>query len=77
VLVLLVALAFPLAATPTLASTAEAPVQRLIFGSAGFDESNRFWTIGRPHQLQNDPFLETLLDLDPKTSEFTPRLAEK
>jgi peptide/nickel transport system substrate-binding protein len=55
----------------------EAQVQRLIFGSAGFDETNRFWTASRPHQLQNDPYLETLLDLDPKTSEFTPRLAEK
>ena len=55
----------------------EAQVQRLIFASAGADESNRFWTISRPHQLQNDPYLETLLDLDPKTSEFTPRLAEK
>ena len=29
------------------------------------------------NQLQNDPYLETLLDLDPKTGEFIPRLAEK
>jgi peptide/nickel transport system substrate-binding protein len=72
-LVLLVASA----ATPTDAWAGEAQVQRLIFGSAGFDETNRFWTTSRPHQLQNDPYLETLLDLDPKTSEFIPRLAEK
>jgi peptide/nickel transport system substrate-binding protein len=72
-LVVLVALAM---ITPqTMAG--EAQVQRLIFASAGIDETNRFWTTGRPHQLQNDPYLETLLDLDPKTSEFTPRLAEK
>jgi peptide/nickel transport system substrate-binding protein len=72
-LVLLVALA----AIPTEARAGEVRVQRLIFGSAGFDETNRFWTTSRPHQLQNDPYLETLLDLDPKTSEFIPRLAEK
>ena len=52
-------------------------VQRVIFGSAGFTESNRFWTIARPEHLQFDPFLETLLDVDPKTGEFIPRLAEK
>jgi peptide/nickel transport system substrate-binding protein len=55
----------------------EAPVQRLIFASAGIDETNRFWVTGRPHQLQNDPYLETLLDLDAKTSEYIPRLATK
>ena len=76
VLVLLVALVFALAATPTPAA-AQARAQRLIFGSAGFTESNRFWTIARPEHLQYDPFLETLLDVDPKTGEFTPRLAEK
>ena len=64
-------------ATPKDTRAGEAQVQRLIFASAGIDETNRFWTTGRPHQLQNDPYLETLLDLDPKTSEFTPRLAEK
>ena len=63
--------------TPPETRAGEAKVQRLIFASAGIDETNRFWTTGRPHQLQNDPYLETLLDLDPKTSEFTPRLAEK
>ena len=52
-------------------------VQRLIFVSAGFNESNRFWTITRPQHLQFDPFLETLLDLDPKTGDYIPRLAEK
>ena len=60
-----------------LASTSVAQVQRLIFVSAGFPESNRFWTIGRPAHLQFDPFLETLLDIDPKTGAFIPRLAEK
>jgi peptide/nickel transport system substrate-binding protein len=75
--VLLVALASTLAATLTPASAAEPKVQRLIFVSAGFGESNRFWTIGRPQHLQFDPFLETLLDLDPKTGEYIPRLAEK
>jgi ABC-type transport system substrate-binding protein len=73
VLVLLLAMT----ATPTDTQAGEAKVQRLIFASAGIDETNRFWTTSRPHQLQNDPYLETLLDLDPKTSEFTPRLAEK
>jgi peptide/nickel transport system substrate-binding protein len=71
--VLLVALA----ATPTATLAGEAKVQRLIFVSAGFNESNRFWTITRPFQIQFDPFLETLLDLDPKTGEYVPRLAEK
>ncbi|MGH7303240.1 MAG: ABC transporter substrate-binding protein [Candidatus Rokuibacteriota bacterium] len=59
------------------ASAQAAKVQKLVFASAGFDEGNRFWMIARPDHLQYDPFLETLLDVDPKTSEFTPRLAEK
>ena len=59
------------------AMPAEAQVQRVIFASAGFDETNRFWVISRPNQLQNDPYLETLLDLDPTTGAFIPRLAEK
>src|SRR4029453_5286737 len=59
------------------AMPAEAQVQRVIFASAGFDETNRFWVLTRPNQLQNDPYLETLLDLDPKTGAFIPRLAEK
>jgi peptide/nickel transport system substrate-binding protein len=59
------------------AMPAEAQVHRVIFASAGFDETNRFWVISRPNQLQNDPYLETLLDLDPKTGAFIPRLAEK
>jgi peptide/nickel transport system substrate-binding protein len=49
----------------------------VVFGSAGFTESNRFWTIARPEHLQYDPFLESLLDVDPKTGEYIPRLAEK
>jgi ABC-type transport system substrate-binding protein len=63
--------------TPVSAWTEEAKVERVVFGSAGFTESNRFWTIARPEHLQFDPCLETLLDVDPKTGQFTPRLAEK
>jgi peptide/nickel transport system substrate-binding protein len=74
---LVVTLGFLLPATLAPASAGEARVSRLIFGSAGFTESNRFWNIARPEHLQYDPFLETLLDIDPKTGEFTPRLAEK
>ena len=66
-----------LAAIPTEAQPGEAKVQRVIFASAGIDESNRFWVVTRPNQLQNDPYLETLLDLDAKTGAFIPRLAEK
>jgi ABC-type transport system substrate-binding protein len=74
---LLVVLASISGTAPTPGSAQEAKVQRLVFASAGFDESNRFWTIARPDHLQYDPFLETLLDVDPKTGEYTPRLAEK
>jgi ABC-type transport system substrate-binding protein len=77
VLTLAVTTGFLLLASSMPASAGEAKVQRVIFGSAGFSESNRFWTIARPEHLQYDPFLETLLDIDPKTGEFTPRLAEK
>ena len=73
----LVAMGFLLSAMPTPALAGEATVQRVIFGSAGFSESNRFWNVARPEHLQFDPFLETLLDVDPKTGEFVPRLAEK
>src|SRR5688572_33092149 len=52
-------------------------VKRLIFASAGFHESNRFWTISRPDHLQFEPFWETLMGLDPKTSEPIPALATK
>src|SRR5215813_14607006 len=55
----------------------EAQVRRLVFASAGLNESNRFWTIPRPSHLQYDPFLETLLDIDPETGAYIPRLAEK
>lgn len=77
VLGLLVVLISTLMTAPTPALAQEAKVQRIIFGSAGFTESNRFWTIARPEHLQYDPFLETLLDLDPKTGQYIPRLAEK
>jgi ABC-type transport system substrate-binding protein len=73
----LVAMGFLLSVASTPASAGEATVQRVIFGSAGFSESNRFWNVARPEHLQFDPFLETLLDVDPKTGEFVPRLAEK
>jgi ABC-type transport system substrate-binding protein len=63
--------------TPFPTSAGEATVQRVVFGSAGFSESNRFWNVARPEHLQFDPFLETLLDVDPKSGEFVPRLAEK
>src|ERR671925_2116488 len=73
----IMAVALLLSAGLTAASAGEATVQRVVFGSAGFSESNRFWNISRPEHLQFDPFLETLLDVDPKTGEFVPRLAEK
>jgi ABC-type transport system substrate-binding protein len=71
------ALAAALATAPPPALAGATQVQRLIFASAGFDEGNRFWTIARPDHLQYDPFLETLLDVDPKSGEYAPRLAEK
>ena len=55
----------------------EAQVRRLVFASAGLNESNRFWTIPRPSHLQYDPFLETLLDLDPETGAYIPAWQEK
>jgi ABC-type transport system substrate-binding protein len=66
-----------LAPMPPSVLAADAKVQRIVFASAGFTESNRFWTIARPEHLQYDPFLETLLDVDPKTGEYIPGLAEK
>ena len=66
-----------LAVMLTEARSGEAKVQRVVFASAGLDETNRFWVITRPNQLQNDPYLETLLDLDPKTGAFIPCLAGK
>jgi peptide/nickel transport system substrate-binding protein len=73
-----VALVLALAALLLVAAgPAEAQVQRLVFASAGFEDSNRFWMVSRPDHLQYDPFLETLLDVDPKTGEYIPRLAEK
>jgi ABC-type transport system substrate-binding protein len=72
---LLVTLVAILVTTPPAAQ--EAKVQKLVFASAGFEDSNRFWMVSRPDHLQYDPFLETLLEVDPKTGEYTPRLAEK
>ncbi len=56
---------------------AASSVKRLIFASAGFHESNRFWTIARPDHLQFEPFLETLVGIDPKTGDYIPALATK
>jgi len=74
---LVVALAFALGTLPMSGSAQDAKTQKLVFASAGFDESNRFWVVARPDHLQYDPFLETLLEVDPKSGEYTPRLAEK
>src|SRR5688572_26856813 len=54
-----------------------ATVKRLIFASAGFHESNRFWTISRPDHLQFEPFWKTLLGIDPKTGDYIAGLATK
>jgi len=54
---------------------AQASVKRLVFVSAGFDESNRIWDVSKPDHVQFDPFLETLLEVDPATGEYGPRLA--
>src|SRR4029453_2446494 len=74
---LLLALALTLETTRTPGSAQEAKIQKLVFASAGFEDSNRFWMVSRPDHLQYDPFLETLLDVDPKTGEYTARLAAK
>jgi peptide/nickel transport system substrate-binding protein len=49
--------------------------KRLVFVSAGFDESNRIWDVSKPDHVQFDPFLETLLEVDPATGAYGPRLA--
>src|SRR5918996_1193404 len=72
---LLMAAVFATALVPEGAQAAS--VKRLIFASAGFPESNRFWTISRPDHLQFEPFWETLMGLDPKTSDPIPALATK
>ena len=73
---LVVALAGCVAITAAPAA-AQAKVDKLVFGSAGFEDTNRFWMVSRPDHLQYDPFLETLLEVDHKTGEYKPRLAEK
>jgi ABC-type transport system substrate-binding protein len=70
-----VAVMFGTAVAPGSAEAAQ--VKRLIFASAGFHESNRFWTIARPDHLQFEPFWETLVGIDPKTGEYIPALATK
>src|SRR6266850_2185502 len=74
---LLLALALTFETTLTPGAAQEAKAQKLVFASAGFEDSNRFWMVSRPDHLQYDPFLETLLEVDPKTGEYTARLAEK
>src|SRR4029453_5050362 len=74
---LLVALALTLVTTPTAGLAQATKTDRLGFASAGFSESNRYWMVSRPDHLQYDPFLETLLEVDPKSGKYTPRLAEK
>jgi peptide/nickel transport system substrate-binding protein len=64
-------------ATPSTSWAQGAELKRLIFASAGFHESNRFWTISRPDHLQFEPFWETLVGIDPKTAEYIPALATK
>jgi ABC-type transport system substrate-binding protein len=77
VLCLLVMMASIPGSAPAPVAAQDAKTQRLVFASAGFDESNRYWVVARPDHLQYDPFLETLLEVDPKSGEYTPRLAEK
>jgi ABC-type transport system substrate-binding protein len=74
-LLMVVAVMFGTAVAP--GSVDAAQVKRLIFASAGFHESNRFWTIARPDHLQFEPFWETLVGMDPKTGEPIPQLATK
>jgi peptide/nickel transport system substrate-binding protein len=76
-LVVVAALVFTIGTSWTPGVAQDAKTQKLVFASAGFDESNRFWVVSRPDHLQYDPFLETLLEVDPKSGEYTPRLAEK
>ena len=76
VLTAAVALVWCLVSTP-MPVAAQAKVDKLVFASAGFEDTNRFWMVARPDHLQFDPFLETLLEVDPKTGTYTPRLAEK
>src|SRR5215831_19492704 len=73
----LVAMGLTLVISPTPGLAQATKTDKLVFASAGFSESNRYWMVSRPDHLQYDPFLETLLDVDPKSGEYTPRLAEK
>src|SRR5688572_7021574 len=76
-LVTLLALVLVLALGPSASPVDAQKVQKLVFASAGFEDSNRYWMISRPDHLQYDPIMETLLEVDPKSGEYTPRLAEK
>jgi hypothetical protein len=57
-----------LVATPAPGWAQESKVKRLVFASAGFDESNA-WTIARPDHLQFDRSWRPC-SKDPKTSEY-------
>lgn len=72
-LLMVLAATFGTVATPGSAEAAQ--VKRLIFASAGFHESNRFWIIARPDHLQFEPFWETLVGIDPKTGAYIAQLA--
>jgi ABC-type transport system substrate-binding protein len=74
---LVLALAWSLASASAPAVAQDRLPTKLVFASAGFEDTNRFWMVSRPDHLQYDPFLETLLEVDPKTGEYVPRLAEK
>ena len=43
---LLMTLTFTLGTTPTTGSAQDAKIQKLVFASAGFEDSNRFWMVG-------------------------------
>ena len=74
---LLMAVVTVIGTAPTPGWAQGAKVKRLVFASAGFHESNRFWTIARPDHLQFEPFWETLAGIDPKTAGYIPALATK
>ena len=63
--------------TPVPATPTAMPAKMLQFKylTPALTESNKFWLLGRPAHLQNDPMFETLIDLDVATAKFVPRLA--
>lgn len=69
----LLATAVVVSAVPETGWAQEDP-KRLVFVSAGFDESNRVWDVSKPDHVQYDPFLETLLEVN-EDGTYGPRLA--